>query len=423
MRKELWSERVDLFEPNIYIAFAVEIEGNPSKESLVAAAEAAFAANEATMSRIVLEADGTAYYERMEASGCKAEITEQQDFHALLCENEKKSFDIGRGELVRVFAGDGRLCIMAHHLAGDGKSITYLLEDIMNALAGVTLAGKGLPLITAASFPKNAKLPVFFKWYADKFNRKWKKSGRAFGWEDYRRIHKAYWEKHSSRVLCESFSAEEVKELRTRTKEMGISMNTFLTTAFLAADTANACIGMPVDARADGNRGMANQATGISIDYAYQPGKTFAENARVVHGKVQKKLRRPKNRYFILQFMPLFLPTLIDSVLMHTYDLYENETTHKLAQILGYKGGKTRELGITNLTRLDIPDIYGGYQIRNVLFVPPVVSYVRHIIGVCTTGDGMRVSYHFMSDADEEKEHAFFERAVKTMRAYAILPK
>lgn len=416
MRKELWSERVDLFEPNIYIAFAVEIEGNPTAEALVAAAEAAFAANEITMSRIVLEADGTAYYERMDKSGCRAETTEQQDFRALLCENEKKPFDIGQGELVRVFAGDGRLFIMAHHLAGDGKSITYLLEDIMRALAGEKLAKKELSLITASSFPREAKLPVFFKWYADRFNRKWRKSVCVFGWEDYWRIHKTYWEMRSSRVLCESFSANEVEKLRVRTKEMGISMNTFLTTAFLAADTANACIGMPVDARADGNRGMANQATGISIDYAYQPGKTFAENARVVHGKVQKKLHRPKNRYFILQFMPLFLPTLIDSVLMHTYDLYENETTHKLAQILGYKGGKTRELGITNLTRLDIPDVYGGYQIRNVLFVPPVVSYARHIIGVCTTGDGMRVSYHFMSDADEEKEHAFFERAVKTMR-------
>lgn len=416
MRKELWSERVDLFEPNIYIAFSVEIEGNPTAAALVAAAEAAFAANEVTMSRIVLEADGTAYYERMEASGCKAEITEQQDFRVLLCENEKNPFDIGRGELVRVFAGAGRLFIMAHHLAGDGKSITYLLEDIMRALAGEKLVKKKLSLITASSFPREAKLPVFFKWYADRFNRKWRKSGYVFGWEDYWRIHRTYWEMRSSRVLCESFSAEEVAKLRARTKEIGISMNTLLTTAFLAADTANACIGMPVDARADGNRGMTNQATGISVDYAYQPDKSFAENAKIVHGKVQEKLRRPKNRYFILQFMPLFCPTLIDSVLLHTYKLYENETTHKLAEVLGYKGGKTRELGITNLTRLDIPDAYGGYQIRNVLFVPPVVSYARHIIGVCTTGDGMRVSYHFMSDADEEKERAFFARAVKVMR-------
>lgn len=416
MRKELWSERVDLFEPNIYIAFTVEIEGNPAAAALVAATETAFAANEATMSRIVLEPDGTAYYERMEASGCKAEMTEQQDFRALLCENEKKPFDIGQGELVRVFAADGRLFIMAHHLVGDGKSITYLLEDIMRALAGEKLAKKELSLITASDFPREAKLPLFFKWYADRFNRKWRKSGCVFGWEDYSRIHKAYWEKRSSRVLCESFSADEVEKLRARTKGMEISMNTLITTAFLAADTANMCIGMPVDARADGNRGMSNQATGISIDYAYQPGKTFAQNARGVHGKIQKKLNRPKNRYFILQFMPLFLPTLLDSVLLHTYDLYENETTHKLAEILGYKGGKARELGITNLTRLDIPDVYGGFRIRNVLFVPPVVSYARHIIGVCTTGDGMRVSYHFMSNADEEKERAFFAQAVQMIR-------
>lgn len=94
----------------------------------------------------------------------------------------------------------------------------------------------------------------------------------------------------------------------------------------------------------------------------------------MVHRKVQKKLSDPKHRYFILQFMPLFCPTPIDSILSHTYDLYENETTRRLAEVMGYKGGKTRELGITNLTRLDIPDTYGRYRIRNVVFIPPVVS-------------------------------------------------
>ena len=84
--------------------------------------------------------------------------------------------------------------------------------------------------------------------------------------------------------------------------------------------------------------------------------------------------------------------------------------------MLGYKGGNTRELGITNLTRLDIPDEYGRYAIRDALFIPPVVSYAKHIIGVVTMEDGMRISYHYMSSEDDVEERSFFERAIGYIR-------
>lgn len=45
------SERLDLFEPDIYIQYLVQITGNPNSESLICAVETAFAANKATMSQ------------------------------------------------------------------------------------------------------------------------------------------------------------------------------------------------------------------------------------------------------------------------------------------------------------------------------------------------------------------------------------
>ena len=48
----------------------VTLEGNLEPERIERAINAAYAANESTMSRIVLEADGSAYYDRLEASGC-----------------------------------------------------------------------------------------------------------------------------------------------------------------------------------------------------------------------------------------------------------------------------------------------------------------------------------------------------------------
>jgi hypothetical protein len=106
----------------------------------------------------------------------------------------------------------------------------------------------------------------------------------------------------------------------------------------------------------------------------------------------------------------------MDSVLLCTYGLYQNKTTEKLAGVMGYTGKRTRELGITNLTKLDIPGTYGRYGLINGLFIPPVVSYARHIIGVVTMEDGMAVSYHFMSDQDRGKETEFFRSAIQNIK-------
>jgi len=425
MKNYIYSERVDLFEPNIYIEFLVPITGYPSTDQLIFAVKKAFAANEATMSKIVLE-NGVAFYERVPESGCKVTVT-KEDWKAIIRANEKIPFSIDKGEMMRVFIRSNDeecfLFIMAHHLVGDGKSITYFIEDIMKVLSGQKLTDKPLHLITKDSFPKKSGLPLWVKIYVNFFNQKWKKAGRDFSWEDYYRIHNAYWKERSSVNIYEHFSTEMVNKIHTHAKETGVSFNSFLATAFLEANRNCHTLGMAVDARIDGNRCMSNQATGISVDMIYSDKVSFDENARRLHQNIYKKLNRPVMKYFVLQFMPLFIPTLVDSVLLHTYGLYQNKTTEKLAGVMGYTKGKTRELGITNLTKLDIPNIYGSYGIQNVQFIPPVVSYARHIVGVATMEDGMTITYHYMSDQDDEKEKEFFNRAMQTIKRNASYQK
>lgn len=418
-KKFIYTEREDLFDPNIYIHFYVKVTGNPKTDDLVKAVKAAFCANESTMSKIVLEEDGSACYERMEESGCRVFVTEK-DWKTIVIENEKQAFRIYEGEMMRVFViSSGQetgLFIMAHHLTGDGKSIAYFLEDTMRALAGKKLVFKPMNLVTDDLFPRNSELPFFYKLYAKRFNRRWNKNACNFNWEDYEKIHKTYWKNRSSNIVYRSFTVEEVNIIRKKAKTVGVSVNSFITTAFLGANPGNGCIGMAVDIRKDHNRAMSNQASGISVDYHYSPRLSFEENARIVHKKVHKKLDRPVMRWFILRFLPLFEPTLLDSVLFAAYDLCQNRTSLKLAEVMEYKGEKTRELGVTNLGRLDIPDTYGDYGVKELLFIPPVVSYAKHIVGVATMKDGMRISYHFMNDSDKEEEEKFFERAMEYLR-------
>jgi len=419
MKNYIYSERVDLFEPNVYIHFLVQILGEPSPDCLASAVKTAFTLNEATMSRIVLEKNGEAFYEKMDKSGCSVAIT-RKDWKELIRENEKLTFNINQGELMRVFVipSDEKisLLIMAHHLVGDGKSIVYFLEDVMKVLSGEKPEYKPLYLITKDYFPEESKLPLYLRLYAKSFNRKWRRSGRNFTWDDYYKIHETCWKERSSQVVYETFSPEEVNRIRLCAKEMGVTINSYITSAFLEANRNNSIIGFAVDARPDHNRSISNQTTGIIVRHVYSEKISFAENARRIHHKIYQKLKHPVKKFLVLQIIPFFVPTLVDSVLLHIYNLYQNKTTQKLAKVMGYKGSFKRELGITNLTKLDIPNAYGSYRITNVLFIPPVISYAKHLIGVSTTEDGMTISYHFMSNQDETEELVFFKRAIQSIR-------
>lgn len=423
MNKLICTERLDLFEPNIYIGFLVQITGNADAGAVAAAVKAAFAANEATMSKIVLTGNGEAYYEKLPQSNCTVSVCED-DWRDILRRNEKVPFSINTGELLRVFVITAKnglsLFIMAHHLAGDGKAVTYFLEDIMTALVGIRLEYKPIRFVSTDALPDASKLPLIFKWYAHLFNRRWKRTGRTFDWNDYAAVHHTYWHSRESHIVFERFSPEEISAIRAYAKRIGATVNSYITTAFMQADRKLGTVGIAVSVRDGNDKSMSNLVTGISVEHVYVSHSAFEENVRRVHKKVQCKLENPVVKYFVLRFIPLFNPGLIDSVLMCTYGLYDNKTSHKLANVMGYTGSNTRELGITNLTKLDIPDTYGPYGLKNELFIPPVVSYARRIIGVSTMNDGMTVSYHFMSDQDKDKEMAFFKRAVRIMKEACV---
>lgn len=418
-RKIISSERVNLFEPNVYIELLAQISGKPAVGGIETAIRAAFNANEATMSKIVLERDGTAFYENIQESGCKIFVA-NKDWQEVLRENEKIPFNLKQGELMRIFIMPAEknisLLIMAHHLVGDGKSITYFVEDIMKALAGEELQYKPLRLVTKDYFGKESRLPLLLRLYPNGFNKKWRKNGRNFNWEDYYKIHETYWKNRNSQVIYENLSYSEIDKIKSNAREIGITVNSYITTAFLMTDTKNSVVGFAVNARTDSNRSMSNQTTGIKIEQKYLHDLSFAENAKLVHKKIYQKLSKPAKKNFVLQFMPLLNPSLIDSVLLNKYGLYQNIISEKLTRIMGYSNDTLRHIGITNLTKLDIAADYGEYRIENILFIPPVVSYAKRIMGICTTESGMTISYHLMSDMNEKVECEFFGRAIQNIR-------
>lgn len=389
---EIITERPNLFEPNVYITVCVEMAGKVCPHKLSAAVKQAFEANEATMSKIVLE-QGLAYYEKLPVSCCKIEIAaENKNWIELVNQNEKIPFAIDKGELVRVFIipleDKTQIMIMAHHLAGDGKSIIYFVKDIMNALSDTPLTYKPLTLL-GRNLPQKG-LSVTAKLYACYCRHKW--NNRSFTWRDYYNLHNKYWKTVSSDIRWETLSVEETQRIIDNAKKTGCSVNSYLVTLFLQKYAKRCEVGIPVSIRQSKNEAMSNLTSGIRIHYQYDTGKTFAENAVQVHKGIARALKR--NKVFVLQFLVKLPMTLIDAVLLHTYNSYSNRLAEKTARVMSYCGKNKRELGVTNLTLLDIPAYYGNYEIKNVIFVPPAVSYCQKVIGVSTINGRMTISYH-----------------------------
>ncbi|MBB2184218.1 hypothetical protein H0486_15165 [Lachnospiraceae bacterium MD1] len=418
MSNDIITERADLFEPNINIVMVADIIGLTSDEILIESVKKAFEVNEALHSRIILDTSGKAWYEKSFTRENTVYVSDKP-WQEIQKEQEKIPFRIWEGELIRVFLLHVgriiRLLVIAHHLAGDGKSIVYFIEDIMRGLNGEVLEYKPLRLIYPQELPAKSKLPWYVRLLTMSYHRKWLQNARVFQFTDYQRMFTQYWNQRSSIIYLEHFDKDELNKLHQHAKQAGVTINSFIATAFLYAYQKNADIGVAVDIREDQNRNMGNQTTGISINYGYAENKSFEENAREVQSRIRKKISNDYHKHFILQFIAAMDGTLIDSAYMKLYGDYHNKISGRFAELMQYSGN-SKDFGITNLTRLDIPNQYGRYRLENFLFIPPIMSYVKRVVGVATLGDEMNITYHILKENDCDMELAMFKRAISCLR-------
>lgn len=371
----------------------VKLSGNLSSEEVEQAVYSAYEANEATMSRIVLEANGDAYYETMKSSGCKF-FKDNRQWNELLCQSEKKPLALNQGELVRIYltkeSNQTILFIHAHHLTGDGKSVLILLNDIINSLNNKPLTYKPMLSVNRNFLDNRVKLPLITKLYIKSVNRKWKKQVAAFTWDDYYLIHKKYWSKSVSDIEFKSYN---INDLKLKCPD-DVSVNSYLIAKLLQEHPECKVTGIPVSIREDNS--MSNQVSGISVKYKYNPKKSFGFNVVRIHKAIYKKLNNRLMKYFILLFMERLCPTLTDAVLLQSHGCFQNKLAEKMAKVMGYTGDGGRDLGVTNLNKVDIQNTNEKFVVDDVLFIPPKVSYSKNIIGISTYNDKLTVCYHRM---------------------------
>lgn len=426
---DIKTERSELFEPNVLISYIVELTGDITESGLGEAVRKAWQANESCYSKVLINEDGSAGY--LPITECRNTFQVEKsdaDMTEIIRREERRTFRIDEGEMMRVFyfpkgKQSSRLLILAHHLIGDGKSILFFLQDVMNSLAGQQLSYQKMVEVDVSKLPAKSRLRPQVQWYCDYVNRKWKKEARLFDFEDYHLLHSAYWETRESEILIEDFTAQEVAALLTMTHEHEITLSTLISILLLKnCDIKGGRIqtGFAVDTRAEKDMSMSNQVAGISVDMPYRENKGLWENATAFQRLLTRSLNLPAYHYFIYQFIPAVCPTLFDSVLFTRFGLHESALCNSFCKVMGYAEHTERTLGITNINRLPIKDCYGTYGIKSCIFIPPAVTYSKRVIGIVTDTEAMHITFHGIRINGKALDMQFFR---ETMRELHVLAK
>lgn len=391
------TERGDLFDVNMMIAMQITVSGKAQKSELATAFREAVSAFEILNCKVVIDENVGAFYDK--CSEPMSSITFRDfELEPLIQEQERRRFRLESGEFLRCFVSfadndEMKLCFLMHHLGGDGKSLCYFIEAFLKALNGESCEYRKIVLLNRKTLPQGFKMPFLASYIVGKFNRKWRKERRIFGFEDMSAAYEKFWETHRTSVGNEVTENAGLTGKLNECKANKIGFTSYTIAEMIRDITRVQDVGLAVDGRTDGNRTMSNQATGISVKYKYDRRRTLTENASVIDRLMKKKLGDNSAKYLVLHFMSAFDPTLVDAVNLEFAGYFHSETSAKLARLLGY-GYNTKDLSITNLTRLDIPTEYGKYKLTDLIFVPPVVSYGKNIVGMVTVGDHLNTTYH-----------------------------
>lgn len=385
-----------LFDPNIYTAVTLTLKRKNedlSVEKIKNAVEKAYTQNETTMSKIVLD-NGNAYFENMPETGCKV-FVDQRDCLDILNENQKNTFKINEGEFIRTFIIDGKdeisVFIMAHHIVGDGYSLVLFAQDILSNLAGEAVEYKPLNNQNDEVVP-NIKYPFKKKLGIKLLNAQWKKTGKVFAWEDYYDIHRKFWENRQTEVSTTTISEDELLKMKEESKELGITINSYIVAKYVEKNPEYELIGIPVSYRGS-NRSLANKIAAMRVRYHYNTEASFEENAKAIHAIIKDSIEDPSKKFYIVKSIELFAPTLVDGALMAKYAGYENETAEKMTSVMAMTGENKTHLGITNLANINLKSEYDSFKVQDVKCLAASMATTRDVLTVCTFENRMNLCF------------------------------
>jgi NRPS condensation-like uncharacterized protein len=386
--RELVLERLMFRPPHNVLKMIVKFEDKINHDDLRIAIKKVSKKHPLMRSRIVVRKDGSAYYTTEGVPEVELKIVQKlsEDYYVDIIDEENKTpFRMDTGPFARFILlesdSDSDLLLYAHHIFCDGRSLVYIVRHLMEFLVN---PDKEVEVIEPVSYYEDikdmAKLGRIKSWFLNRINSKWEKRRIIIGEELHQEAAQEWFEELDG-FLHLGFTEEQTKTLRDRCREEGVSINTALLVALKTAKqkipefkSRPDGVAFTVDIRdmlpTDPGEACGIYASGFNIEQKLKENLSFWENARLMHDEAHEKLNDGKSLVETRALSAILDGSLLDAVMLSVVGKCDDSFVAKFTD----KFRRDDEIGIllTNLGGLQIPRVYGPYNLKDVIFGTPI---------------------------------------------------
>ncbi len=413
-RKMGGPERRFLSLPNANVVMGARIQGMVSQDLLESAVLQVRQKHPLLGARIHLDNDSTGWFIQDNVPEIPIEIKPRatsEDWNQVAKEQLKQIFSTEIGPLIRIILLQSPdvsdLIITAHHSICDGRSLVYLICDIMTYLGHPGHEKEPLPVMPIATqeyLPSSISVGWLTRFIIKRMNQKWLRKGISFNVKDYQQLHQEFWQKHHPSILRWELAPSQTTALSARCRQEQVTVNSALYTAFLKAQRhiqGNSHeyfhnIIVPVDFR-DRLTKPVGEAIGFYVSVVMFKLKTtqekpFWEMARTIDKRARQKLTN-KN-IFGSQKISLLSPSFVDGIIFAKHGKLDDKMA--VGQVKR-KGLDKLFAGVmvSNLGRLEIPVDYGDLHLDALIGPAAYSDSLEKVLEVVTVGDKMYLTMTF----------------------------
>lgn len=404
------SERIMLIPP-FNVVMAARIKGPIGVGAVRSAVEALRTRHALLAVRVQFDANGDAQYRADGVSELRVREVAVKDGENIerLWQQEvmrecRRAFPLETGPLVRFVLVRNEnwsyLLVTGHHAICDGKSLTYLIRDVLEVVSSPEALPVMLPAppaIDRTTVPGSRQLPWMARVILRQMRRMWEKKHLSFDRKDRERLHQTFWEQNSgAMVLAWALTRDQTNELMAACRAEGVTVNSALWTAFLLSQREvqgntsgyRKMAGMAVSTRDRLNvpvgEAFGFYASSLSLALPVDSKANFWDAARQVQVRIRKTLGKTDLfRMLVAKALP---PSLLDSLYFNKYGLLNDSMSARMLRKLRWDRvsyGYT----ITNVGKSNISTSYGPHKLEAV-YGPFFYSDVNEkVVGVSTVGD------------------------------------
>ena len=430
------TERLFLRSPNINVCFRIKIDRSIDQTAFSAALDKLAKKHPLLRCAIEIDTDHNAWFVPG-INPVKPEYytpKEMPDWKNWYTKTDNIPFDFMRSPLLKlcVITGNNQteIIILGHHIIGDGIGYLNLVKDLLLALDNRFEPAQEIPPVNN-QFIKGKKLPLLSRIYAQKLNQSWRKNKTHFSEPAYIKFFENYRARFIPQIYTNTINEGGLKKIMAVCKSNNITVNELMTAAVAAAfATASAAafpaagdkplrIGVAASTRGELTAKpyycMGNYVTGISIKTNPGFDHDFLAAIKTITKMLRAELTDFQKRHAIVNFLGMFDPDLLDSVMFAAYGNQHLPLSKKIGAIIA-EGPEGRGLGISNLGRHNLSH-YDTFHISDLQFIGPAFPANILSASIITVNNRLNICLRYNEpELDENTVKKIYEGALTKIR-------